>query len=188
MPRQPCIQAIIDDRRGFVPWICRAVIAVAIITLFLPAPFAAARAESPTVSEPAPDFALKSQSGSNLRLSEYRGDVVLVNFWMSECSRCRDQLAGLAALGEANRQDRISILSINVDGDSRASIRVSADQGYEFPVLFDTDKSVVRLYDPSRLPMTVVIDPHGIIRYIHEGYERGDDALYARELRELLAE
>ncbi len=147
-----------------------------------------ATAKTPLVSEPAPDFVLKSSTGQNLRLSEFRGDVVIVNFWSTRCGRCRKQLDELAAINKVNSPDRISILSVNVDGDSSQVIRTVADQGFPFPVLFDTDKIVSRLYDPRRLPMAVVVDPHGNIRYIHEDFKRGDEALYAKELAELLAE
>jgi len=143
---------------------------------------------SPVVSKPAPDFVLESSTGRNLRLSEFRGDVVIVNFWSSGCGRCREQLDQLATINEANRPNRMSILSINVDGDSSRAMRIIADQNIEFPVLFDTDKIVSRLYDPRRLPMTVMVDPHGTIRYIEEGYRRGNEVLYVQKLAELLAE
>ncbi len=82
----------------------------------------------------------------------------------------------------------MSILSINVDSDSSAARRAIAAEDFGFPVLFDTDKIVSRLYDPSQLPMTFIVDPHGTVRYIHKGYSRGDEELYAREVAKLLAE
>lgn len=142
-----------------------------------------AAASTPSVSEPAPDFVLKSSAGHNLRLSEFRGAVVIVNFWSDNCRPCREQLEWLGAI---NKESRVSILSINIDGDSRAAERAIADQGLEFPVLFDADKAVTRLYDPSKLPMVVMIDPHGSIRYIHNGHKHGDEALYTQQLAELL--
>ncbi len=145
-------------------------------------------AKMPTVSAPAPDFALKSSSGDNLRLSEFRGDVVIVNFWSAHCGRCRDQLSQLNKLGEDNPSNRIKILSINVDSDSTAAVRTMGALDLGFSVLFDTDKIVARLYDPSQLPMTVVVDAHGMVRYIHESFRGGEEALYRRELAELLAE
>ncbi len=145
-------------------------------------------AKTPTVSESAPDFALKSSAGRNLRLSEFRGDVVIVNFWSTRCARCLDQLDRLDAINAAAGPNRMSILSINVDSDSGKAQRAIAGRDLGFPVLFDTDKTVSRLYDPAKLPMTILIDPHGVVRYIHEGFHRGDEALYAQELAELSAE
>ncbi len=147
----------------------------------------ATRAAAPSVDEPAPDFVLKSSDGHNRRLSEYRGDVVIVNFWSKNCGPCRQQLAWLSTI---DTQNRISILSINIDRDrdSDAVMRRIEDQGIEYPVLFDTDKSVIRLYDPSKLPMAVIVDQHGSVRYLHNGYKDGDGVLYAQQIAELLAE
>lgn len=145
-------------------------------------------ARPPAVEMPAPDFALASSVGQNLRLSEFRGDVVILNFWSIRCGRCREQLAQLDAIDRANRPSGLRVLGVNVDGDGTAAAREAARRELGFPVLFDTDKRVSRLYDPRKLPMTFVIDPHGIVRHIHDGYSRGDEALYAREVADLLAE
>ncbi len=164
---------------------CAAAIVFCSLLMILMAP---ALAKTPAVSESAPDFVLKSAAGRNLRLSEFRGDVVIVNFWSTRCQRCREQLERLDAINAAGGPKRLSILSVNVDSDSSAARRVVTDQGFEFPVLFDVDKSVIRLYDPDKLPMIVMVDPHGTVRYIHEGYRTGDEALYAQELATLLTE
>jgi len=140
---------------------------------------------TPSISEPAPDFVLKSSAGRNLRLSEFRGTVVIVNFWSENCRPCREQLEWLGTINAANE---VSILSVNIDRDKDGVMRTITDQGIEYPVLFDTDKAVIRLYDPSKLPMVVMVDPHGAIRYIHNGYKNGDGALYAQQLAKLLAE
>lgn len=184
MLEQPFIRATGHDRNGSLAALCSTVVTSLMVYFFLSASIMPALAESPTVSKQAPDFALASSTGSNLRLSEFRGDVVVLNFWSTRCGRCRSQLEWLAEIDEA----QLSILSVNIDGDSQAAVREIEDQGYGFPVLFDTDKKVSRLYDPSRLPMTVMIDPHGTVRFIHEGHRRGDEKLYAKTLSKLLAE
>ena len=192
----PIIRATAEDRCCIVQQMRSGSVAVTTLTLILfglaLSRVVTARADSP-LSEPvllkqAPDFVLESSAGRNLRLSEFRGDVVIVNFWSSACGRCREQLDQLATINEANRPNRMSILSVNVDGDSSRAMRIIAEQDLGFPVLFDTDKIVSRLYDPHRLPMTVIVDPHGTVRYIQEGYSRGDEVLYAQKLAELLAE
>ncbi len=146
------------------------------------------QAKRPAVSESAPDFALKSTDGRNLRLSEFRGGVVIVHFWSSNCSRCRDQLKQLDSIGAATGSDHLKILSVNVDSDSDAARRVVTDHSVRVPVLLDTEKTVSRLYDPSKLPTAILIDPHGTVRYIHKGYRRGDELEYVHEINELLAE
>jgi len=192
----PFIRAATEDRCCIVQQMRSGSVAVIIFSLFLlglvlnlaGTAWADSPSASPIVSKQAPDFALESSIGRNLRLSEFRGDVVIVNFWSSGCGRCREQLDQLARINEANRLNHMSILSVNVDGDSSRAMRIIAAQDLEFSVLFDTDKIVSRLYDPRRLPMTVMVDPHGTVRYIQEGYHRGDELLYEQKLAELLAE
>lgn len=175
------------DRRRLAPWRRAAgFTARAFIVACAWAPPLSAR--PPVIDAPAPDFALASSVGQNLRLSEFRGDVVIVNFWSIRCGRCREQLVQLDAIDRANRPSGLRILSVNVDGDGVAAGREAARRKLGLPVLFDTEKRVSRLYDPRKLPMTYVIDPHGIVRHIHDGYTRGDEELVAREVAELLAE
>lgn len=182
------IQTSAKSRCSFAPCVLLATVARALIVFSLFSVAASVWAQPPVVLEAAPDFSLKSSTGHNLRLSEFRGDVVIVNFWSTNCGQCDEQLGQLNLINTANQSNRVSILSVNVDRDNRAATRMIAAQNFSFPVLFDADKAVVRLYDPSRLPMTVVVDPHGTIRYIHAGFKRDDEALYSLELAKLLAE
>jgi len=190
MLKLTCSQTSSRDRHGAEPAKrLRSVICVVAVLIFsFSGLTGSVWAKTPAVQEMAPDFALKSSSGHNLRLSEFRGDIVIVNFWSTNCARCRDQLDRLAAINTADSQNRLSILSVNVDSDSSKAQRAIADRNYGFPVLLDTDKTAIRKYDPDKLPMIVMIDPHGTVRYIHEGFHRGDEALYAQELAELMAE
>lgn len=140
------------------------------------------------ISEPAPDFALKNAQGENLRLSEYRGEVVMLTFWASWCGRCRDQLAQLANLHSRHGEAGLRILSVTIDDDPDRARAIMADLRLGFPVLFDADKTVARLYDPRTMPLTVIIDHAGTVRHLHEGYRRGDEESYQSELMALLAE
>lgn len=140
------------------------------------------------IDEAAPDFALKSSTGSNLRLSEYRGDVVLLNFWTRSCSRCREQLDQIDELYQAHRDDGFTVLSVAITDEPHHVQEIVDSLKLSFPVLFDERKTAARLYDPSSIPLTLLIDPHGRIRYVHEKYRRGDEVAYREQLTELLAE
>jgi len=142
----------------------------------------------PTIAEVAPDFALKSVTGENLRLSEYRGDIVLLNFWSTRCGRCRDQLSELDTLYSKHREQRFQLLSINIDKDQDSVRQTVENLRLQFPVMFDEQKAVSRLYDLGAMPFTVLIDPTGTVRYVHAGYKRGDELLYGDETEILLAE
>jgi len=149
---------------------------------------AVALAAKPVVDEPAPDFALKSSTGQNLRLSEYRGDVVLLNFWTRSCSRCRDQLDQLDELYLAHRDDGFTVLSVAITDEPHHVQEIVDSLKLSFPVVYDANKSAARLYDPSSMPLTLLIDPHGRIRYLHKKYRRGDEDTYREQLTALLAE
>lgn len=142
----------------------------------------------PIVAEAAPDFALKSLAGANLRLSEYRGDIVIVNFWSTRCGRCRDQLSKLDALYSEHREKAFQLLSVNIDKNQDPVREAVASLRLQFPVLLDEQKTVSRLYDLGAMPFTVFIDPAGTVRYLHAGYQRGDEQMYDNELEILLAE
>jgi peroxiredoxin len=163
----------------------RNLIVAALGLLLLPA---AAFTASGLVDQPAPDFALKSFAGKNLRLSEYRGEVVLVTFWASWCGRCREQLAELTELHAHHHDQDFQLLSVSLDDKPDRAQDVIDDLRIEFPVLRDDKKTVARLYDPDTMPLTIIVDHGGTVRHVHEGYRQGDEALYQTELMALLAE
>jgi peroxiredoxin len=126
------------------------------------------------VKEMAPDFVLKSIDGKNLRLNEYRGQVVLINFWASWCGRYRD--AGFTVLG------------VNVEGKEGPAKEVASKAGVSFPVLVDDGQKVSGMYKLESMPSSVIVDRDGVIRYIHAGYKPGDEAKYIEVVKELISE
>ena len=155
-----------------------------VVLTFAPAAWPA----PPVVSAAAPDFALKSLAGDNLRLSEYRSDIVMVNFWSTRCGRCRDQLSKLDALYGERRAQGFQLLSVNIDRNEDTVRDAVESLQIQFPVLLDTQSTVAKLYDLRKMPFTVLIDPTGIVRYVHSGYRRGDEHKYASEMEILSAE
>lgn len=140
------------------------------------------------LEQPAPDFALKSLSGQNLRLSEYRGEIVLVNFWASWCGPCRQQLDVLDELHAQFSDQGLIILSVSIDRKSKRSAKFLAQLKPPFPVLRDERKSVSRLYDIDDMPLTLFIDQTGTVRAVHEGFSKDDTDLYQSQLTALMAE
>jgi peroxiredoxin len=140
------------------------------------------------VGSSAPDFALRSADGPNLRLSEYRGEVVMLNFWATWCGPCRQEMPQLEKIYARYEDAGFTLLGINVDGDPERARRMATDVGVSFPVLFDDDKTVSRLYDIRAMPVTVLIDRDGRVREIHHGYRPGVEAKYLDRVRTLLRE
>jgi peroxiredoxin len=141
------------------------------------------------VGHEAPDFALRAVTGSNVRLSEHRGDVVVISFWSSRCTPCRTQLAALDRSLATYRSAGLQMYGINVDDDqSRALEFAHGGQAASFQLLLDPQKAVSRRYQVDNLPMTVLIDRNGTVRYVLRDYSAKSDDLYLRQLRTLLNE
>ncbi len=136
----------------------------------------------------APDFALKSSTGENLRLSEYRGDVVMINFWATWCGPCRQEMPLLDELFMRYQRVGFSLLGVNIDDDSRRAMQMAEELGINFPVLFDTRKEVSKLYEVEAMPVTVLVDREGNVRHVHHGYKPGYEDKYLDQIRSLLRE
>lgn len=132
----------------------------------------------------APDFVLRSVEGKNLRLSEYRGEVVMLSFWASWCGDCRAQLAQLGDMHARYGEAGAELLAVSLDQNAKAAS--AATSGASYPVLHDAGGEVGRLYDVSKVPVVVLIDRNGVVREVFEGYRRGDETRYLERVQALL--
>lgn len=148
----------------------------------------AAAAPYALLGKPAPDFALKAAAGDNVRLSEYRGDVVVLSFWGSRCASCGTQLDALGRSLETYRSVGLKVFGVGVDDDPRSAVEFAKASAVPFPMLLDPHKSVSRAYEVDNLPMTVLLDRNGTVRHVHRDFSARSDALYLEELRVLLNE
>ena len=159
-----------------------------LLGIFLGIIAASSLAASDLAGQAAPDFVLKSATGENLRLSEYRGDVVMINFWATWCGPCRQEMPLLNELFNRYQRVGFSLLGVNIDDDSRRAMQMVEDLGVDFPVLFDETKEVSKLYQVEAMPVTVIVDREGTVRYVHHGYKPGYEDQYLTEIRTLLRE
>jgi len=140
------------------------------------------------LGQTAPDFALHAVVGDNVRLSEHRGEVVVLNFWSSRCTSCRTQLAALNRSFATYRSAGLSIYGVGVDDDPVQSRDFARSARVDFALLLDPAKEVSRSYQVDNLPMTVLIDRNGTIRYVLRDYSDASSTLYLQQLRMLLNE
>jgi peroxiredoxin len=140
------------------------------------------------ISGKAPDFTLKSRSGKNLRLSDYRGNVVLLNFWASWCGPCRQEMPLLEAMYKKYKKLGFVILGVNVEQDSSKANAYLSDVSVSFPVLYDNNNTASKLYNVSAMPTTVIIDRNGNMRYLHKGYKPGYEKDYKKQVKTLIRE
>jgi peroxiredoxin len=150
--------------------------------------FGIANAAFTNAADVAPDFALKSTRGENLRLSEHRGEVVLLNFWASWCGPCRQEMPILNTLHQRYNKLGFSVIGVNVDKDSSLADKLLKDIPVTFPVLLDDTGAVSNSYTVSAMPTSVLIDRDGNMRFLHKGYKPGYEQEYENEIKELLRE
>ena len=142
----------------------------------------------PLLGQPAVDFALRSVAGTNVRLSEYRGDVVLLSFWGSRCGQCLPQLAALDRLQATYGSAGLVTLGVNVDDDQAAARDFAGGRHVGFAMLLDPSKSVARSYRVDALPSVVLVDRAGVIREVFREFRSGAEDEYLTRIKALLDE
>jgi thiol-disulfide isomerase/thioredoxin len=150
------------ERTGLPAWLHLLALAGAVLAGILVFPILSSG--TPVTGSVAPDFALKDLGGANQRLSEFRGDVVVLTFWASWCGPCRETLADLQAVQAGDPADRPILLSVNIEGDPVRAASVVRSLGVGYGTLLDTRQTVGRLYDVSHLPLTLLLDRDGVVR------------------------
>jgi peroxiredoxin len=148
----------------------RAAVAARVVAAAVGIAFASAAPAAVAPPRPAPDFALRSTSGENLRLSEFRGQPVLLTFWADWCGTCQAQLAELAELGQRYAGQEVAVLAVNIDGVDRREAATSAAGRFGLTVLRDDAQAVARAYALGTLPVTLLVDQDGRIRGTWERY------------------
>lgn len=120
---------------------------------------------SVNVGDKAPDFELKTLEGEQVRLSDYRGERVLLNFWSTWCPPCRQEMPDMQQFFQD--QDPV-ILAVNLTDTevNQKTVREFIEEfGVTFPVLLDEKAKVSQLYRIQPIPTTYFIDTEGKIRY-----------------------
>ena len=113
----------------------------------------------------APDFSLPDTSGNVDQLKDYRGRVVVVNFWATWCPPCRYELPSMESAYKQLSAQGIEILAINVGEDEDTIFTFTADYPVTFPLLMDRDSSIINAYPVVGLPTTFIIDAEGRLVY-----------------------
>ena len=115
----------------------------------------------------APDFALKSLNGEQLHLSDYRGKVVVIDFWATWCGPCRQELPSVNKL-RTEYADNVQFLTVNNEdaGKVRGFLQKN---NYGLEVLMDGKKDVQRQYRVNAIPTTLIVDRDGVVRQHYVG-------------------
>jgi peroxiredoxin len=138
--------------------------------------------------KPAPDLVARGISGENVRISEHRGEVVVVSFWSGTCNTCRNQLEALDRIAKTYRSAGLVVIGVNLDDNLARAEKFARAQDVQFPLLISTPSNTGRDFDVDRLPMVVFVDRSGVLRVAHREFKSFDETTYVRELRTLLNE
>lgn len=137
------------------------------------------------VGQAAPPFALPSvrADGAPIRLADYRGKVVYLDFWSSWCAPCRRAMPELARLRSEWPREKFEVLALNLDTRRRDALRFLEQVPVGYPSALDVGGVTARRYGVAALPAAFIIDGGGKVRHVLKGQEAEDFAF----IREILA-
>jgi peroxiredoxin len=143
-------------RAGWIALLCAFVLA---------APARSAPALAPWTGGVAPALALKDVEGRPHRLADYRGKVVLINFWATWCEPCRQEMPSIQRLRDKLAGKPFVVLAVNVDEPEARVRQFLAQTQLGLPVLMDPNKTVTKEWGVRLLPVTFIVGTDGRVRY-----------------------
>ena len=129
----------------------------------------AATDPAPITDHPAPGFTLPSLDETNIRLSDLKGQVALINIWATWCPPCRAEMPTIQAAYEQYHDQGFTVLAVNLQEDPRTIAAFLREYKLTFPALLDLDGQVSRTYQAYSLPSSFFVDRKGIIRAVYRG-------------------
>ncbi len=141
-------------------------------------------------SGPAPGFQLSGRGGKNIDLSQFKGQVVMINFWATWCGPCRQEMPLLEDIYKKYKPMGFTMLAVNVEPNTKDADAWLAKlkKPVTFPIAYDVDSKVSKLYKVETMPCTVIVDRKGNVRALHRGYKAGDENFYLTQIRTMLKE
>jgi peroxiredoxin len=148
------------------------------------APAAGRAAVGASLGNVAPDFALKDAEGRTVKLSDYKGKVVVLDFWATWCPPCRQEIPGFVALHSKYKGQGVEVIGVTFD-ESWAPVKPFVESyGVNYTVVMGDQGVASRFGNISGIPTTFVIDRDGIIRKKHVGY--GPPELFTQAVESVL--
>lgn len=141
----------------------------------------------PTDRAMAPDFTLNDAEGEPIKLSAYRGTVVLLNFWATWCVPCRQEIPWFVEFQRSNRQRGFAVLGVSMDEGGWRSVRPFLENRHvNYPVMIGSDEVAARFGGLDALPLTLIIDRSGRVATVHAGLCTKEE--YERDINSVLNE
>jgi len=140
------------------------------------------------IGQQAPDFTLKNLQGTNLNLTEQRGNIIVINFWASWCGPCRKEMPVLQKFHDKYSDLGVFVWGVNVEQENQAGRDFLAGLNLTFPIFFDETNKISATYQVEAMPTTVIVDRNGVVRYVFRGYKAGYEKKYAKAIKKLIRE
>jgi peroxiredoxin len=137
--------------------------------LVLASALAYAQALKPWSGAATPALQLEDADGAMHSLADYRGKVVLVNFWATWCVPCREEMPSIESLRRTMQGKPFAVLAVNVGEGGRVARSFGQKLDLGFPLLLDRDTRVAKAWSARVLPASYLIGPDGKIRYSYLG-------------------
>jgi len=133
----------------------------------------------------APDFTLPDLDEKKVSLSDFRGKVVIVNFWATWCPPCRFEIPAMQRAWVKLRDSGVMLLAVHLGGDADEVWSFAEQYGVQFPVLIDANSSVARKWRMVGLPTTYVVDADGRLVLRAIGGREWDDPAILKTILDL---
>jgi len=140
------------------------------------------------VGQPAPELTVQNLSGKPVKVSSFRGQVLLLDIWASWCGPCKQELPMLDEMAARLRSKGVEILAVSVD-QQRANVEkfLGGRGRWSLTVAHDPKGEVAERLQPEKMPTSYIIDRQGIIRYVNSGFVPSDARQTEARLSELAA-
>ena len=157
------------------------------VIFFIPF-FVSILSASDFIGKPAPEFNSIDINNKEIRLSDYRGKIVLLDFWATWCKPCQQEFPFLVKFYKDHKKDNFIVLAVNIDNkeENMRAFLSKHDATRVFPIIFDSDKTIPPLFELEVMPTSIFIDGNGIIRYVHNGFSDSSKKEFEQELETLL--
>jgi cytochrome c biogenesis protein CcmG, thiol:disulfide interchange protein DsbE len=137
-------------------------------------------------SKPAPDFSLPGLKQPNVKLADYKGKAVYLDFWASWCGPCRKSFPWMNQMQEKYGKDGFEVVAINVDAKRADAEKFLTEVPANFTIAFDSEGSTPKSYAVKGMPTSMLIDAKGNITYVHTSFREEQAAEMEAKIKDLI--